>query len=369
MSSDLYALDDFKNNEKKLLAFHQSTLQWSHPLFLGDSEMAHNISIVDGKAEMAYAGDRPWHGLGVSVPGLMKTSEALTAAHLDWTVTKEPLQVVNENGFFAVPDHYGILRSDNAAVLGVVGNVYTPISNKDAFAFFDGVLGENHGQIETAAALGQGEKVFMLARLPVVQEVVKGDPMEQYLLVHNSHDGSSNLEVMFTNVRVVCQNTLSMALAGQSNRIKIRHCSNFEERMREAERTLVASKEYWEEIRTVAQHLSETSITRVEVGAFMDVMFPVKEDAKKKTTENSRERFVSLLDGGRGADIPGVKGTAWGMYNAYVEYLQYERSVKGLAKDATNGERNAQRWQRMTLGTFSNDMQKAFDTTLSLAAA
>ncbi len=330
--------------------------------------MSHAISTVDGKVEMAYAGERPWHGLGVQVPGLMKTEEALTAAHLDWDVEKHPMSVTNEHGIFDVPDHFAVMRSDNQGILGVVGNRYETISNKDAFAFFDGVLGESQGQIETAAALGVGEKVFMMARLPDVQEVIPGDVMEQFLLVHTSHDGSSNLEVMFTNVRVVCQNTLSMAIKGQKNRIKIRHTSNYEERMKEAERTIIESHKYWDQIQEASRHLAATSVSRVEVGAFMDAMFPMKENAKTKTTENVREKFIELVEDGRGTDIPGVKGSAWGLYNAYTEYLQYDRTVKGLAKDATDGQKAAQRWERLALGTGSNDMQKAFDTVMGMAA-
>jgi len=332
--------------------------------------MSDNISInAEGVAEMAWAGDRPWHGLGTQVPGLMTTGEALTAAHLDWEITKEPMSVTNEQGIFDVPNHFAVQRSDNHAILGVVGNVYEPINNKDAFAFFDGVLGERQGQIETAAALGSGERVFMMARLPEIQEVVPGDSMEQFLLVHTSHDGSSNLEVLFTNVRVVCQNTLSMAIRGQKNRIKIRHTTNYEDRMREAERTIMESRLYWNKVQEAAQHLAATSVTRVEVGVFMDAMFPMKAESKTKATANTRETFLKLLEGGRGTEIPGVKGTAWGLYNAYTEYLQYERTVKGLDKDATDGQKNAQRWERLALGTFGNDMQKAFDHLLVATAA
>lgn len=327
--------------------------------------MAHELSFHNGKAEMAYAGARPWHGLGVQVPGLMKTEEALTAAHLTWGLKKIPL--LSSFDLAVVPDCFGIQRDDTNTILGVVGDRYTPISNKEAFAFFDGVLGESQAQIETAAALHGGSKVFMLARLPEVQEILPGDKMEQFLLVSTTHDGSSATEVMFTNVRVVCQNTLTAALRGQTNRIKIRHTANYKERMAQAERTLCASKSYWTEVQAMAKHLAETSVSRVEVGAFMDAMFPkkTKEDGNDAQVEKARNKFEQLLESGMGTEIPGVRGSAWGLYNAYSEYLQYGRQVRGVSDDAA---KVTKRWENIVFGNFGDDLQKALDQALAIAA-
>ena len=326
----------------------------------------HNLSILDnGIVEMAYAGERPWHGLGTAVPGLMKTDEALRAAHLDWSVEKVP--ALSSFDMSIIPDAFAVIRSDNHAALGIVGNQYTVIDNTEAFGFFDAVLGEGQGQIETAAALGRGEKVFMMARMPSMQEIVPGDSLEQFLLVSTSHNGTSHTEVTFTNVRVVCQNTLTMALAGQKNRLKIRHTRNYKERLEEAQRTLAESRAYWAEVQAACQHLAATSVSRVEVGVFMDAMFPQKEDAKRKTAENNRQTVLDLFEGkGGGSTLEGVSGTAWGLFNAYTEYLDHHKSVKGAGDD--KDAKQAMRWERSVFGASYNDRQKAFDALMAMAA-
>lgn len=321
--------------------------------------MSHNIE------SMCYAGEKPWHNLGTKVPGLMKTEEALKLAHLDWDVSKEKMTVMNSNGMFEVPNAFAIMRSDNNAILGTVGNVYTPINNKEAFSFFDGVLGEGQGQIETAASLGAGEKVFMMAELPDVAEIVKDDIVKRYLLVHTSHDGSNSIEVLFTNVRVVCQNTLNQAIRNSKQKIKIKHTSNYEFRMKEAERTLMESTKNWEAFKEAAQHLAKTSITRVEVGSFVDAMFPVEENAKSKASQNRRDEFLNIMENGMGTDISGVKGSAWGLYNAYTEWNDHYRNVKGASNDS---DAVGKRWVNTTMGNFSNDRQKAFDLIMNMAA-
>jgi phage/plasmid-like protein (TIGR03299 family) len=156
--------------------------------------MSSDLSINAGRVEMAYAGpDKPWHGLGVQVPWLMTTEEALLAANLDWQVTKIPL--LSSYDLSNVEGHYLTIRSDTMAQLGVVGSRYQPVSNREAFEFFDIALGPGQGQIDTAGALGHGERVWMMAKMPDTMEVVPGDPVERYLLVSTSHDGSNALSV------------------------------------------------------------------------------------------------------------------------------------------------------------------------------
>jgi len=316
--------------------------------------MSHMISSVDGRIEMAYAGEKPWHKLGIQVPGLMTTQEALKLAHLDWTVEK--LQVF-DNFLQPIQGAFGVHRMDNKSCLGIVGNQYNPINNVDAFAFFDNLLGSTQGQIETAAALDIGQRVFMMAKLPDVMEVVSGDVCHKYLLVHNSHDGSSNLEVMFTNIRVVCNNTLTMAIRKTSNKIKIRHTTNAEARIKEAEKTLLASQKYWDVLKDACVKLASTSVTRVEVGSFIDVMFPVDE-TKKERKNSAKEKMEELVETAIGNDIKGVKDTAWGLFNAYTEYLDHHAVVKS----------GGDRWERSVFGANANKRQQAFDYLMTNVA-
>lgn len=291
--------------------------------------MAHELSNASGKVEMAYAGERPWHQLGTRVPGLMTTEEALKAAHLDWTVSKVP--VLSSYDLEPIPEVFTVLRGDTKQPLGVVGQRYEPINNRDAFSFFDAVLGEGQGQIDTIGALGRGERVWCLAQLPDVHEVVPGDPVERFLLVWNSHDGSKGLEVMFTNIRVVCNNTLTAAVTGSRSKVSIRHTSQWRVRADQAHTLLHESKAYWDQMKSVSQHLARTSVSRVEVGAFLEAMFPSPKEPtpkSKATFQKQRNKVMELMETGRGSDIPGVRGTAWGLWNAYTEYLDHEKPIR-----------------------------------------
>jgi phage/plasmid-like protein (TIGR03299 family) len=316
--------------------------------------MSHELSNNNGRIEMAYAGaEKPWHGLGVQVPWYMTTEEALTAANLDWRVEKMPL--LSSYDLTPVEDHFLTVRSDNQAHLGVVGSRYQPVSNREAFQFFDLALGEGQGQVDTAGALGNGERVWMMAKMPEVADVLPGDPMERYLLVSTSHDGSSSVQVTFTNIRVVCQNTLTAALRRCSHSVKLRHTRNVEAKMKEAQAALQCSTTYWQEMKSACQHLALTSVQRVEVGVFLDAMFPTR---KEDATPKGREVVTELIEDGRGTDIPGVRGSAWGLYNAYTEYLDHERSTRG-------GKSN---WETSTFGSGVGDRQRAFDTLLKMTS-
>lgn len=292
--------------------------------------MAHELSITSGQVEMAYAGERPWHGLGTHVPGLMTTEEALQAANLDWTVSKCP--VLSSYDLQPIPETYTTLRDDTKQPLGVVGKRYEPINNRDAFSFFDTVLGEGQGQIDTIGALGQGERVWCLAQLPDIAEILPGEPVERYLLVWNSHDGSKGLEVMFTNIRVVCNNTLTAAVRDCRSKVSIRHTSQWRERANQAQMLLYQSKEYWEHMKAISLHLARNSVTRVEVGTFLETMFPVHKESTERsiaTIEKQRNQILELMETGRGTEIPGVRGTAWGLWNAFTEYLDHEKPTRG----------------------------------------
>lgn len=324
-------------------------------IFLGEN-MTHQISAHSGKNEMAYAGDKPWHNLGIQVPGLMTTTEALRASHLEWEVEKVP--VLSSEDLTPVPKAFTIIRKDTNQPLGIVGERYMPISNGEAFRFFDVALGEGQGQIETIGALGNGERVWCMAKMPDTFEVVPGDPVDRYLLCWTSHDGSKSMEVLFTNIRVVCHNTLSAALRGASNKVSIKHTSNWEQRMEMAHVMLFKSEEYWRKMREVSSHLAQTSVSRVEVGGFLDSMFSSKEVLpwEKTKVNEGKERVLQLLEEGRGTDIPGVQGTAWGLFNAYTEYLDHERKIR----------KGVNRWERSVFGAGATERQKAIDELLTL---
>jgi len=182
--------------------------------------MAHMISTASGRAEMFYVGEVPWHGLGTRVEGSATSEVAIQAAGLDWDVTTEPLYLADGRPV----DRMACIRSDTKAILGTVSPRYCPVQNRDAFTFLDSLTMANELHYETAGSLGQGERVWMLARVPGELRVAGTDDVTKpYLLLTNCHDGTGALRCLFTGVRVVCNNTLMRATRNQSEGLHLRH--------------------------------------------------------------------------------------------------------------------------------------------------
>jgi phage/plasmid-like protein (TIGR03299 family) len=281
----------------------------------------------------------------------MTINEALLASNLDWTVSKVP--VLSAHDLTPVKDKYAVIRDDTKHPLGVVGKRYEPISNRESFRVFETALGEGQGQIDTIGALGEGERVWCLAKLPETFEPIQGDPVDRYLLCCTSHDGSKSMEIMFTSIRVVCNNTLTAALNGSKHKVSIRHTSRWEDRLRVAHQVLNQSSLYWYKMKQACHVLANESVGRVETGAFLDAMFPQTE-AGGQRQHTGRSEVLRLLEEGKGSEIAGVRGSKWGLYNAFTEYIDHSQSIKG----------NKDRWERSTFGAGADQREKALSLLL-----
>ena len=188
---------------------------------------------------MFYTRTAPWHGLGVRVEEVLGSKEALIQAGLDWKVEQTDVYAASGE---RIPGYKANIRDIDRSVLGIVGDRYKIVQNEEAFAFTDGLLGEGV-KYETAGSLAGGKIVWMLAKLPE-KYIISGDAIEPYLVFCNSHDGSGAIRVAMTPVRVVCQNTLNLALKGANRVWSARHTGNVMNRMAEARETLQLAKAY-----------------------------------------------------------------------------------------------------------------------------
>lgn len=310
----------------------------------------HNVN------SMMYAGEKPWHGLGTKVDSAQTSAEAIIAAELNWGVKKEIMYLKNGN---EVPDSFAVVREDVGLPIGVVGNVYTPLQNKEAFSFFDAVVGEKAAMYHTAGALGKGEVVWLLAKLPGYIRTLKDDITEKYLLLTNSHNGSSPVKIMFTPIRVVCQNTLNIALAGNDQIAKIRHCSTMGEKIDYVRETIGIVSAQFSMFEELSNVMAKTQINNDGLKNYLyDAnVIPKQKEGEKQSTRayNIMEEVSGLFEKGRGSDMKSAKGTVWGAFNAVAEYVDYVRSSK-----------NDARTKSLLIGSGASMKQRAWDTAVTL---
>ena len=246
--------------------------------------MSHNLLIQNGEASMMYVGGLPWHGLGTRLDRPATAKEAIQAAHLDWQVRKLPLCAVDGLLHLPVKDKYGVARDGSLDVLGVVGRDYTPVQNREAFAFFDPIVGKNAAIYHTAGALGRGERVWILAKLPDSIRVVGDDVTDKYLLLTNSHDGKSSLQVRFTPVRVVCQNTLTLALnqnGSDNGSLKLTHHTDIHRRLQEAERMLGIVRHQYDTLAETFREMVRVPMGKERLDQYLSRVFPGSAEAEE----------------------------------------------------------------------------------------
>ena len=323
--------------------------------------MAHNLN-EEGK-RMFYTGKEPWHGLGIKLDNPATSQEAIQAARLDYPLKLQDMYInIGIVGQKTVEGKQAVVRQDNNDILGVVGDRYRIIQNTEAFSFFDNVIGEGQAVYHTAGALGKGERIWILAKLPGDLMVTPEDKCEKYLLLVNSHDGTCTLKMFFTPVRVVCQNTLIASFKNASDGISIRHTINYQNKVNEAQRALGIAIKYYDKLEQGLQYLSSVDLTISEVETYFEKLLIVPGKEKSMRVDNQMHELVSLFEHGEGNQMKTVRGTAWAAYNAVTEYVDHYRGVKNIEKDQTN------KLKSIWMGSGANLKQKAFSYILDLVA-
>lgn len=326
--------------------------------------MAHNLySKLEGRAAMFYYGERPWHGLGTELQEPATAAEAIVAAGLDYEVKLQQMEtwLPTPEGVkrVEVPDYRAVLNMENEKVLGVVGRYYRPVQNRDAFGFFDSVVGEGQAVYHTAGALGLGERIWILAKLPgqIIASGGTDDRLEKFLVLVNAHDGTSALRMFFTPIRVVCQNTLTFALNSKEkgDGIVIRHTGNIESKIRAAQDALSLSVDYYNRLEQATRSFVAHKLSSSDIESFLSTLIP-DESMSDEAVEDARLTVGFLAQNGRGQkDNSEIQGSAWSYLNGATEYADFYR--RGMSNDVDKGKRLASRW----FGSSARFKAKAFN--------
>lgn len=301
----------------------------------------------------------PWHGIANITDHALTLDEAIPAAGLDWEMAKVP-SVIHLNGEI-IPNEgvFDLVRMDKKISFGQCTDQYVIAQNRELGEFVQALTGDENAEFETAGVLDYGRRVWFLCRLRK-ELYVAGDAIMPYFLISGSHDGKGGIVVCMTPIRVVCANTLAMALKGAKRVISVRHIGDIEARLSERARILGLTKVYVETFEEMANKLVAKKISKVATEKLLtEVLFPIKEGAAKRGVtlmENARDIVRNCL---KKEDLANINHTAWGVYNAVADYSDHERIIKGIEKDL----RAAQ--ERGFVRTWEEQDQKLKDATLS----
>jgi len=306
--------------------------------------MSHQLDYNEQTQQYSFFSvkEKAWHGLGQIVQDYPASSDALAFAGLDFEVVKHPLYAVperkpNDMGVLdsiPVPRHFATVRTDRNTTLGVVGKDYEVIQNRDAFAFFDALVGGGDGIFyETAGALNQGARIFITAKLPNYIKVGNDDVIEQYIFLTNTHDGSGSIIAAFTPIRVVCNNTLNAAVRNCSNMVKIKHTANAKDRLKEAHKVMDMINTISPVLDNIFNNWSKVRIDDAELKKLVEkAMSPSKEvlenvrlgDYEQLSTvfKNTCDKVLEYANTCPSQQLSSTKGTLFGAYNAITGYYQ-----------------------------------------------
>ena len=276
---------------------------------------------------MFYTREKPWHGLGTRVEEAPSSADALRLAGLDWQVVQQPIYT---EGKELISGYKANVRDSDGKVLGVVSERYRIIQNEEAFSFTDALLGQGV-RYETAGSLQEGRKVWLLARLPR-EYIMSGEHISPYLVFSNTHDGSGAVKVALTPVRVVCNNTLNLALDTAERSWSMIHTGNIRDKIKEAEDTLFRAEKYMERLGKEFEDLRGREVTDGQIREYIEQLLPIEEDA---TPIQSRNIIRLRKDMERryfdAPDLQDVGGNAYRFINAVSDFATHASPLRRTA--------------------------------------
>jgi phage/plasmid-like protein (TIGR03299 family) len=312
---------------------------------------------------MFYAGEEvPWHKLGTHLDEPATAAEAIDAAGLAYRVDLVGLTTTDGT---PVHQRKAVVRHDTGAILGVVGNSYRPVQNAEAFAFLDALVADDLLRYETAGALGKGQRVWMLAKLPGHIRVKNSEDItNKYLLLSNSHDGSSALRIFFSGIRVVCQNTLILAdQQGRGQGVYILHKGNLASKIRQAREILGLAHTYFDDLAGQLDQLANSYPSSSQLRVFFESLYPNPPSGESTRAENVRQTLFKLYEQGVGQDIPAIRHTALAALNSVSEFIDHHRSTRGRSPE----ERAGRRLESALFGTGAEIKSRALTLALQMA--
>ncbi len=235
---------------------------------------------------MFYTREKPWHGLGIHVGQALSSLEALEVSGLDWRVIQKPIITIDG---ISVEGYKANIRDYDKKVLGVVTDRYKVVQNSEAFAFTDELLG-NGVRYETAGSLQEGRKIWLLAKLPN-EYIMLGDRISPYLVFSNAHDGSGAIRVAMTPIRVVCQNTLNLALSTAARSWSAIHTGDIQSKLDDARQTLFFAEKYMDSLGREFENLSRIKLSDTKVIDYINILLPLDEN----NTSAIQERNINKL--------------------------------------------------------------------------
>ena len=267
-----------------------------------------------------FVREKAWHGLGTVVQDAPTSADALRLAGLDWNVSQRPVFTDIGDRHVQIPNYVANVRDTDNKVLGLVTERYKIVQNVEALDFTDNLIGGDV-HYETAGSLRGGKTIWLLAQMPTTK--ILGDDVEPYICFTNSHDGFGAIKVCMTPVRVVCNNTLNLALTTAKRSWSTKHVGNIDAKLEEARHTLNLANTYMDELAKKADELANTPVTDEQIATVLNDMFPVAtedSDRKRKTINDIKDNYMVCYFQ---PDIAKFIGTAWGAVNAMADMADH----------------------------------------------
>lgn len=323
--------------------------------------MGHNLNFKAGKASFFTLKEKAWHGLGTIVEEAKTAEEVMKIANLDFEVVKRQSHITGEGyELLDLPGTFGTLRTDTNEVLGTVGSDYKVVQNIEAFNFINNIIAKGDAIFETAGVLGKGEKIFVTAKLPdYIRIEGTDDVIEKYILFTNGHTGKDAVIATLTPIRVVCNNTLNMALQTCSNTMRFKHSGNVQDKLKQGLELMGLARKYVNQLDNELNYMRKLAVTAMQVADTINkVVFNEADLIKFKygNTDEISSRKLNLIEDlnvyieqGVGQDLH--RGTALWLYNG----------ISSFYNNGVDYKTQADKFNSLTSGTNYNKLQKAFD--------